>query len=123
MVGTVERFIHPNSFVGAGHRRDLFGCIDIIAIRPGRVLAVQSTGTDWSGHWKKLLHGSGRDGLAAWLQTGSPFLLIGWRQIKAGWQPRVHYFISGDLLLDPGPRRHRSEVEWSETITALPPTL
>ena len=81
LVGTVERFIHPNSFSGAGHRRDLFGCIDMIAIRAGEVLAIQSTGTDWSGHWRKLTEGSGRAGVAAWLETGSPFLLIGWRQL------------------------------------------
>ena len=91
-MGTTERFIHPNSFTSAGHRRDLFGCIDMIAIRRGEVLAVQSCGTDWSGHMKKLTEGSGRPGVEAWLETGSPFLLIGWRKLSEGWQPRLHYF-------------------------------
>lgn len=97
LVGTVERFIHPSSFSGTGYRKDLFGCIDMIAIKTGEVVAVQSTGTDWSGHWKKLTVGSGRSGLEAWLDTGQPFLLIGWRKLKAGWQPRIHWFQPADL--------------------------
>lgn len=111
-VGVVERFVHPGSFVGSGHRRDLFGCIDVIAVRPGMVLAVQSTGTDWSGHWTKLLDGSGRLGAVAWIETGQPFILIGWRKLKAGWSPRVHWFLPDDFVMRPAPSRHRTEEEW-----------
>lgn len=119
-IGTVERFISPKSFVDSGHRRDLFGCVDMIAIRPGRVLAVQSTGTDWSGHWKKLTEGTGRPGTVAWLATGSPFLLIGWRKLKSGWQPRVHWFLMEDLMVGCAASRHRNEDEWRLKTPPMP---
>ena len=122
-VGTVERYIHPGSFVGHGHRRDLFGCIDLIAIRPGRVLAVQSTGTDWAGHWQKLTVGGGRDGVARWLETGQPMILIGWRKLKAGWQPRVHWFAEEDLVEGSDSRRHRRESEWVSPVPPIPPAF
>lgn len=115
-IGTVERFVRPGDFHGSGHRVDLFGCIDLIAIRPGEVLAVQSTGTDWSGHWKKIMEGSGRPGAIAWLETGSPFLLIGWRKLKKGWRPRTHWFLIDDFMIGSPSRRERSREEWESGL-------
>lgn len=116
--GTVERFIHPSSFAGSGHRRDLFGCIDVIAVRPGEVLAVQSTGTDFAGHWTKLTQGDGRPGTELWLKTESPFLLIGWRKLKSGYFPRIHYLTADDL--DPVaplmPPCMRSYGQWQKEV-------
>lgn len=96
LVGNVEQFIHPTKHAAVGHRRDLFGCIDMIAIKPGVVLAVQSTGTDFAGHMKKLT-GPRRDQVKAWLETGQPFLLIGWRKLAGKIAPRIHYMQLGDL--------------------------
>jgi len=112
--GTVERFIHPSSFAGHGYRRDLFGCIDVIAIRRGVVLAVQTMGQDWSGHWEKLTAGDGRPGTELWLSSGSPFLMIGWRQIKVGWFPRIHYLHSSDLEEPVGKPVMRTFEDWEE---------
>ena len=116
LIGTVERFVSPKSFVGSGYRVDLFGCIDLIAVRRGEVLAVQSTGTDWAGHWTKLLQGTGRPGAIAWLETGSPFLLIGWRKLKAGWQPRLHWFLLDDMDIQASSRRERSYEDWLNQV-------
>ena len=87
----VERYDHYTR-----RRYDLFGCIDMIAIKPGVVLAVQSTGTDFAGHMKKLT-GPRRDQVKAWLETGQPFLLIGWRKLAGKIAPRIHYMQLGDL--------------------------
>lgn len=115
--GTVERHIHPSSFTQShGYTRDLFGCIDVIAVRPDEVLAVQSTGTDWSGHWKKLTEGDGLPGTRLWLATGSPFLLIGWRKIKSGWFPRIHYFTPQDLITPIKPASMRSYEDWTRRV-------
>ncbi len=115
-VGTVERFVNAKSFHGSGHRRDLFGCIDLIAVRPQMILAVQSTGTGWSSHWKKMVEGSGRPGAMLWLSGGSPLLLIGWRPLKGGYQPRVHWFLPEDFLLGCKMDRHRSEEDWASGV-------
>lgn len=112
--GTVERFIQTGGGRGTGYRKDLFGAFDLLAIRPGLIVAVQSTGTDWSGHWKKLTAGDGREGVQLWLSTGQPAMLIGWRQLKAGWLPRVHFFLPCDLVAGSDPQRHRSLQQWWE---------
>ena len=95
--GDVERYISPKSFTGHGYSSDLFGCIDMIAVRPGELLAVQVCGTDWSPHIKKMTEGSGRDGVELWLSSGSPLLLLGWRKLKMGWCPRIHFFAAEDF--------------------------
>ena len=101
-VGLVERFIHPTKHSTVGHRQDLFGCIDMLALKEGEILAVQSTGQDWAGHWKKLTEGSGRAGVELWLATGQPFLLIGWRKLAGqGYQARTRWLVPADLKYPP----------------------
>ena len=107
--------MHPGSFVGSGYRQDLFGCIDMIAIRVDEVLAVQSCGTDWSGHWKKLTT-ERAEPVSRWLETGQPFLLIGWRKLAAGWCPRLHYFLMTDILAGCEMARHRTRDEWDKRV-------
>ena len=84
---------YTNSFTGL--RKDLFGIIDGIAIMPDSIMAVQVCGKDWQPHIRKIE--KSKAGLA-WVQSGNPFLLIGWRKLKGkGWQPRIKYWKPEDF--------------------------
>jgi len=73
----VERF---NSW--SGQRSDLFHIIDILILTPKSVIGIQSTGTDFSGHKKKLMEEE-KDNSFFWLSTkGTELFLIGWRKVK-----------------------------------------
>ena len=79
--GMVERF---NSHAGKfGIRQDLFGFIDIIALDHSRgVVGVQSCGTSFSEHKKKLLTEREKE-VKDWLSTpGTHLELWGWRKVK-----------------------------------------
>lgn len=90
----VERWVPRPDLPGGGHKLDLFGCFDLLAIRPGEIIAVQSTGTDHAGHRRKLIER--REAVLAWLEAGGRAQLISWRLllVKRGgkarrYQPRV----------------------------------
>jgi len=93
--GIVEKF---NRFAGPhGIRQDLFGIIDIIALDPMRgVVGVQSTGSDFAGHMRKLKEERLQECID-WLSTpGTVLELWGWRKVKAKrggkamvWRPRL----------------------------------
>jgi hypothetical protein len=71
----VERFI---KFVG---RKDLFGIIDLIALKPGEILGVQSCSTGYSAHYRTITI----EKMAAsikWLQAGGQLELWSWRKLK-----------------------------------------
>lgn len=91
--GIVERF---NSHVGPyGIRQDLFGFIDIIVIDPERgIVAVQSCGSDYAGHVRKLTE-ERNEAVYEWLRH-APLELWAWRKVKLKrggkamrWKPRV----------------------------------
>lgn len=64
----------------AKRRIDLFGIIDIICIRDGETVGLQTTSYGClSGHRKKIRKS---DTLRPWLRAGNVFLLHGWRKIK-----------------------------------------
>lgn len=73
---------------GGGYRRDLFKFIDIIAITPDGILAVQSTSHAQLGaHRRKIVHTDEiRDAVAAWAVAGAMFKLWGWRKVGNRWQ-------------------------------------
>ena len=79
------------------------GIIDIIALSSSGVVGVQSTGTDFSGHFKKMTE-SHPDMCAHWLiAPGTLLLLIGWRKIKGDikiehYEPRLKYITSKHLI-------------------------
>jgi hypothetical protein len=79
-----------------GIRKDLFGIIDIIALFPDRekICGVQSCGTSFSEHMKKILASSYAP---IWLRYGD-LELWGWRKLKAGWTPKIHKFTLIDFL-------------------------
>lgn len=92
--GIVEKF---NRFAGAhGIRQDLFGFIDIIALdRHEGIIGIQSTGSGFAEHKRKLLE-QRNDECVEWLRCGGKVQLWGWRKVKLKrggkaerWMPRV----------------------------------
>lgn len=90
----VERWVpNPRSKAG-GVRRDLFGVADIVAVRPGRTVAVQSTGpSGHAAHRRDMLASVGVPSLVA---AGWEVWLVSWRKLlvrRGGrarrWRPRV----------------------------------
>lgn len=108
LCGIVERFIqHAGPVVFStvngkrmgkhtGVRKDLFGIIDIIALFPDRtrVCGVQSCGTAFSEHKKKILESAYAP---IWLRYAD-LELWGWRKLKSGWAPRIYKFSLIDFL-------------------------
>ena len=79
LCGIVEKFQQYGGKFGV--RQDLFGFIDIIAIDPeDGIVAIQSTGMDWSGHIKKLTE-ERNDAVYEWLKH-APLELWAWRKVK-----------------------------------------
>jgi hypothetical protein len=75
-------------------RHDLFGCIDILAIRDGETLAVQTTsGSGVAARIKKIADSAH---IGAIRKAGWSFHVHGWRKVKlkpggkaTRWQPRI----------------------------------
>ena len=108
--GMVERWIPIRGLPGGGKRRDLFNIIDIIALDPVKgVIGVQSTGQDFSGHYKKLTQEKAAE-TRMWLETpGTSLILIGWRKVKVKrggkamrWSPRIQEITLEDLVHETG---------------------
>jgi len=92
--GTVERWIpysmdDPRRKFRPGEKSDLFGIIDMIAIRPGQCVGVQICGTDFAAHVRKI---SASEYTRPWLESGSDLWLIGWRKVqkKRGGKLRIY---------------------------------
>lgn len=88
-VGTCE---HWNSFVGK--RFDLFGFIDLMAIRSKEIIGVQASSA--SGHSARRNKILASDDALAWLEAGGKIWIITWRKTtlkrdgKAQrWIPRI----------------------------------
>ena len=104
----VEKF---NRFAGPhGVRQDMFGVIDIVATRPGRILGVQSCGQAFSAHDRDLM-GVKRKDCYDWMEAGGELELWGWRKIlrveasgKKGkvkiWSPRIKIYTLEDFYPD-----------------------
>jgi len=100
-VDKCEKF---NAYAGPfGRREDLFGFIDIIALRPGvGIVAIQSTGPNGHAeHRRKIL---ANEFVPLWLEVGGKIELWSWRKIltKPGgkqriWQPRIENIIIFDV--------------------------
>jgi hypothetical protein len=74
LVEKVEQRV-PRCFV----TRDLFGCIDLLACRPGEIIGVQTTSrSNLAARRTKAL---GCPGLVAWLQAGGRFVLHAWGKV------------------------------------------
>jgi hypothetical protein len=86
-IGIVERWLAP-----ARKRVDLFGFIDLIAIRKGEILAVQATSdSNIAAHLTKA---KALSTLRSWFLAGGKFHVIGWgkkgpRGKRKLWVPRI----------------------------------
>ncbi len=94
LCGIVERW---NPHVGPyGVRQDLFGFIDIIAVFPEGICAIQSCGQSYRDHQRKIVE---NEAAREWLRSNGRIQLYGWRKVleKRGgkrriWRPRVCSF-------------------------------
>ena len=93
-----------NKFAGPhGIRQDLFGFIDYIAMDGKHVVGVQSCGTSYAEHERKIIEDC-REKAVLWLRSGGQIMLIGWRKVlvKRGgkakvYKPRIRFFELGDF--------------------------
>lgn len=112
ITGMVERFIaqagvaipvkgNPHLRKRTGIRVDLFGIIDLIALRPlgnssYELVGVQCFGSDFAEHKRKVLASK----IAPiWLASGAAIEIHGWRKLKVKrggkaevWTPRIYRF-------------------------------
>lgn len=72
-VGIVERWIQ-RAFV----RQDLFGIIDMIAIRPGQIVGVQATSDNGGNVSAHIIKAKAEPRLKTWLEAGGEFWVVGW---------------------------------------------
>ena len=90
-----------------GIRQDLFDFIDIVALAPGSLIGIQSTGP--SGHAEHLRKILACPSAEAWLHAGGRIELWSWRKllVKRGgkartWEPRVQQIGLEDFAGGPG---------------------
>ena len=100
----VEQF---NPYAGKfGHRKDMFGFADIVAMGENSIIAIQSCGQSFAAHDKKIL---GDENAAPnaflWLKNGGRIMLIGWRKVKLKrggkalrWEPRIKEYKANDFI-------------------------
>lgn len=95
----VEQF---NPYAGEfGKRKDMFGFGDIVAMGEGSIIAIQSCGSAFSDHHKKLTEDEYvAPNVEMWLKNGGRLFLIGWRKLllKRGgkakrWVPRIREYL------------------------------
>jgi len=90
LVDVVERWIAQ-----AGIRKDLFGFIDLVAVKPGEILGIQTTtASNLAARLKKAV---ALPDLRAWLAAGGRFMLHGWALRGGRWYCRVLEVQAGDL--------------------------
>lgn len=87
VVGVVETHNHFS-----GKKNDLYGFIDIVAIREGETLGIQATST---GNLKARVHKILAEPRAkVWLAAGNKIVAIGWRKYakpidRKHWRPTI----------------------------------
>jgi hypothetical protein len=90
--GVVERWLPY-----ARMRSDLFGCMDVVAVRGGEpgVLGVQATtAANLAARLKKAKQ---QPELRAWLAAGNRFAVFAWHKRGGRWQVRMVSVQAGDL--------------------------
>ena len=101
-VDIVERRVAPCPGRPYGFGRDLFHIIDLICLDPELgIVGVQSCGSDYAGHYKKIL---AAQHAPMWIEAGGVLELWGWRKVKKVrgskvmvWRPRRHTFELSDF--------------------------
>lgn len=101
-----------NSF--AKIRIDLFGCIDIIAVKPNIIVGVQSTSYGCRrDHYLKII---AEPRALEWIKSGASLWMITWRKrkVKRGgkairYEPVIDIFSEDDFKGSVGPVQHSEE--------------
>ncbi len=80
-------------------RHDLMGVFDYVGFKQlegnkTKTLGIQICGQDFQPHVRKI---NGSVLAKLWVQSDNDILLIGWRELKKGWQPRFQKWSRGDL--------------------------
>lgn len=95
----VERWQIVPSHPGGGVRKDLFGCVDVVAIMDNQITGIQcGAGSGHSAHKKKCL---AEPRMIEWLQAGGRLILHSWSQKGAKgkrklWQCRIEELTLAD---------------------------
>jgi hypothetical protein len=93
----------------AGIRKDLFGCIDVLAVHPRDKVIVGVQATSASNVSHRLAKARALPELAAWLRAGGSFEVWGWVQQGRRWQVKIVAVRAEDLaaVVVQAPRRRR----------------
>ncbi len=70
-------------------RKDLFGFIDLIAIRSGLTVGIQATSTPNMSARIKKIKGECFQAALKWLQAGNVIIVIGWSKKKNRWVEKI----------------------------------
>jgi hypothetical protein len=71
----------------ANIRQDLYGCIDVLACKPGEpILAIQAT--SGSNHAARVAKAKAEPRLIVWLQAGGTFAVWSWDKVEGRWMVR-----------------------------------
>ncbi len=95
-----EQIIYSvSSWYGIDRKRhDLMGVFDYVGFKPEGseiiTLGIQICGQDFQPHVRKI---NASILAKLWVKSGNGILLIGWRELKKGWQPRFQNWSRGDL--------------------------
>jgi len=73
-----EKWVTVPTMPGGGYRKDLFDFIDIIALAPNGIVAIQACGQDFAAHKRKLLN---NEYLPEWIKSGGSVQIWGWRKV------------------------------------------
>jgi hypothetical protein len=94
----------------AGIRKDLFGIIDLIAIKAGEaVIGLQATSL--SNVPARVAKAKASGPLAIWLKTGARFQVIGWTRRGKKWSPKIVELLADQIepVVVEKPRRKRPQ--------------
>lgn len=99
---------------GGGYRRDLFQFIDIIAIMPTGILAVQSTSkAQLAPHMRKLRHDPKiRKNVVAWLEAGAQLAMYGWAKVGSRWHCEVRV-VTLEMMQEDRKERAAKAIEYA----------
>ena len=78
--------------------RDLFGCIDLLAVRPGEIVGIQTTSR--SNLASRRTKSLGCPGLVAFLQGGGRFVLHGWGKVGAAGKRKTWQCAEQELRIE-----------------------
>ena len=79
----VERWIPMKLHPGGGQRKDLFGCIDVLAVTPYGIIGIQACAR--GSHAARLKKALEIPELREWLKAGAGFVVWSWAKVGSRW--------------------------------------